>query len=305
MGGLGDPLAYPFWTIATLFRVINDPLRHFATHTPLFLPHHTLWSHHKFQFTPFAPFEIILPQSTLFTPLCAINKKIKNTMNHPSTQDTDVAVVAPPPPPPDPYRWYRALTVEQITMGDVGDNWPVGNNNKPTATDAKKILVRCPALVKVMYNKYKSDGQTQSLHPFFKDAYQPCVLLNMASNKKSGGYIQLSYNGVNKFVTNAKLGALMRAIKTNTWDSYTSKERLQLQGSHRCANQLCICWRHIVLESATQNNQRKGCHGYVQSPTGDYAKVCQCGAAACLKVSQLSTEYEFSQYTLTQSQSTA
>ena len=66
---------------------------------------------------------------------------------------------------------------------------------------------------------------------------------------KFDGYIQLSSHGANKFCVLGEMLAWARGI-------YITKGQ---QISHRCHNPVCTIPAHIVVESARENNNRKGC----------------------------------------------
>lgn len=67
---------------------------------------------------------------------------------------------------------------------------------------------------------------------------------------KEGGYVQLSFEGANKFAT---LGEVL------LWSKGVTLNVAGDQCSHLCGNPLCCDATHVVVESAQKNNQRKGC----------------------------------------------
>jgi len=73
---------------------------------------------------------------------------------------------------------------------------------------------------------------------------------------KTGGYIQVSAEGANKFAT---LQELM------VWAADMDLEPAQ-QASHLCCQPACTVETHIVPESAEENNHRKNCRVHVDCP---------------------------------------
>lgn len=216
-----------------------------------------------------------------------------------SSQDTDAAVA---PPPPD-YTRYEELTDQMIAEGTQSDDWPVGPCEKPKTTEeAREILHRCPALVKAMYALYSADCvkdpipyASQEVHKI----YGPCRVLQKAPSK-SNGYVQLSWKGVNKFVTHAKLAALMGDLdKEDKFQTASVNGRKEKQGSHRCGNALCFSKRHVILESAEANNNRKACGGMVQME-GQWVWMCHCDRV-CLKVTLANSQAAMTEATATPS----
>jgi hypothetical protein len=73
---------------------------------------------------------------------------------------------------------------------------------------------------------------------------------------KSGGYIQLSWQGANKFCTLGEMLGWASGIRVTAGE----------QVSHRCHNPRCVVPGHINIESAKKNNNRKGCLVWVDCP---------------------------------------
>lgn len=80
-----------------------------------------------------------------------------------------------------------------------------------------------------------------------------CELVDMKPTK-DGGYVQISYGGANKFTT---LGQL------SLWASGEELAEKE-QCSHRCHRPLCKVVGHVIGESPTDNNSRKGCLVWIQ-----------------------------------------
>lgn len=94
---------------------------------------------------------------------------------------------------------------------------------------------------------------------------------------KENGYIQISYQGANKFCT---LGEMLgwAAGLSNAYDP-------SLQISHRCHNPRCGIPAHITLETAVENNRRKGCKVWIDCPhRGCQDKILVCDhRPTCIK----------------------
>ncbi|KAK3290606.1 uncharacterized protein B0H64DRAFT_52502 [Chaetomium fimeti] len=73
---------------------------------------------------------------------------------------------------------------------------------------------------------------------------------------KNGGYVQLSFEGANKFCT---LGEML------VWAQGFVVEGA-MQVSHLCHDPLCTVAAHVVRETAAENNRRKGCVVWVDCP---------------------------------------
>jgi len=76
-----------------------------------------------------------------------------------------------------------------------------------------------------------------------------CRLCLLKPNKE-GGYVQLSAEGANKF-------AMLQEVLV--WSRGVTERVLGEQCSHLCGNPLCLVAEHIIMESAKDNNNRKGC----------------------------------------------
>jgi hypothetical protein len=74
---------------------------------------------------------------------------------------------------------------------------------------------------------------------------------------KTNGYIQLSFKGANKFCT---LGEMLG------WAAGYEVSKPLDQISHRCHNPKCVLPSHVVVESARDNNNRKGCRVWATCP---------------------------------------
>jgi Zinc-binding loop region of homing endonuclease len=98
-----------------------------------------------------------------------------------------------------------------------------------------------------------------------------CVL----APTKSNGYIQLSWNGANKFCT---LGEMLG------WAAGLRAKPLE-QISHLCCNPKCTIPSHVIFESAAANNRRKGCKVWVDCPhKGCSEKIIVCDhSPSCIK----------------------
>lgn len=95
-----------------------------------------------------------------------------------------------------------------------------------------------------------------------------CELVQLRPTK-CGGYIQLSFAGVNKF---ANLQSVV------LWADGLCKDltREEDQCSHRCHNPSCRVVGHVTPESAVKNNQRKGCLVWIDCHhCGKKIFVCQ------------------------------
>jgi hypothetical protein len=68
---------------------------------------------------------------------------------------------------------------------------------------------------------------------------------------KDGGYIQLSFDGANKFATLGEVLLWSRGVTLNNVPGS--------QCSHLCSTPSCTDPNHVVVESAVENNRRKGC----------------------------------------------
>lgn len=68
---------------------------------------------------------------------------------------------------------------------------------------------------------------------------------------KEGGYVQLSYDGANKFAVLQEVLLWAKGVTLNVKEGY--------QCSHLCGNPLCTLPEHVTAESAQKNNARKGC----------------------------------------------
>lgn len=85
------------------------------------------------------------------------------------------------------------------------------------------------------------------------DSYQSvvfgwCRVIDLVPNK-IGGYVQLSYLGVNKGIL---LHELLLVIQGKVCGD-------GMQISHRCNQPKCMIPAHVCVESATSNNSRKNC----------------------------------------------
>lgn len=72
---------------------------------------------------------------------------------------------------------------------------------------------------------------------------------------KEGGYIQVSWSGVNKF-------AVLQEVVL--WAQGQEKANPNDHVSHLCANPRCKTVGHMVVESAGDNNRRKNCRVHIQ-----------------------------------------
>ena len=95
-----------------------------------------------------------------------------------------------------------------------------------------------------------------------------CRLCTMVPSK-SGGYIQVSWKGANKFAMLQEV-ALWAGGKTLGPGE---------QCSHRCARSNCMNVDHILAESELKNQNRKGCLVWVSCPHND---ICNRKVAICL-----------------------
>ena len=91
------------------------------------------------------------------------------------------------------------------------------------------------------------------------DPAKGCVVFEKAPTKE-GGYSQVDVNG-RKYVTHHVV-----FWATNP----TVQPRDGYHVSHRCANTKCINPKHLIYESAIDNQRRKGCPGTIQ------VKCCCC-----------------------------
>ena len=76
-----------------------------------------------------------------------------------------------------------------------------------------------------------------------------CQLVTLAPTKQ-GGYVQVSFEGANKFM-------MLQQVVAAANNQYLVEESDQC--SHLCHEPLCKVPSHVVVESREQNNQRKGC----------------------------------------------
>lgn len=97
-----------------------------------------------------------------------------------------------------------------------------------------------------------------------------CPLVKLKPNK-ANGYIQISWGGANHFTT---LGDLLLWSKGERIDREVKNP---LQCSHLCHNPACSDPRHVVIETAKENNGRKGCLVFVACPHHEkhFVPVCE------------------------------
>lgn len=112
------------------------------------------------------------------------------------------------------------------------------------------------------------DGQKYTEHGW-------CRLANLEPTKK-GGYVQLSWEGANKFATAGEVCLWAQGVSKpvqapevpkdyipegSTVPGWTGRELAD--ASHRCNHPRCLVWDHVCLESHTANEARKGCPVWV------------------------------------------
>lgn len=100
-------------------------------------------------------------------------------------------------------------------------------------------------------------------------AFGWCELIDLVPSKKNG-YIQLSWDGANKFATAGEVclwaQGRSKPVENDLPKGYALEEHLagvsgqgSLEASHRCNHPRCRVWEHVCLESHTANEARKGC----------------------------------------------
>lgn len=82
-----------------------------------------------------------------------------------------------------------------------------------------------------------------------------CRLCTLAPTK-TNGYIQLSFEGANKFATLEEVLLWARGLDLGLGE----------QASHLCGRPACLEKDHIVAESEIKNQNRKGCRVWVECP---------------------------------------
>lgn len=113
-----------------------------------------------------------------------------------------------------------------------------------------------------------------------------CELVQLAPNK-AGGYIQLSFGGANKF-------ALLHHVAVMT-DEEMKERWLQepgLEVSHRCHQPACKRPDHLCLESAADNNRRKGCLVWIPCPHCERKIILCPHTPFCIKADPAFTSME-------------
>jgi hypothetical protein len=94
-----------------------------------------------------------------------------------------------------------------------------------------------------------------------------CALSTLQPSKE-GGYIQLSYQGANKFAVLQEVLVWANGAQVSYGD----------HASHLCDKPACVVREHVVVESPAVNNSRKNCGVIVKCPHGDCEKfisTCQ------------------------------
>lgn len=87
-----------------------------------------------------------------------------------------------------------------------------------------------------------------------------CKLAAMKPSKEDG-YIQLSWDGVNKF---AVLGEVVVWSKGLQKDAEYKLGKSTQDVSHLCNQTRCMNPDHVIIESRADNNSRKGCTAWIQ-----------------------------------------
>jgi hypothetical protein len=80
-----------------------------------------------------------------------------------------------------------------------------------------------------------------------------CCLLKPS---KEGGYVQISWEGANKF-------AVLQEVVLWARGGFLGDGE---QCSHLCGNPLCMTPGHVIAESELENQRRKGCVAWVECP---------------------------------------
>jgi len=100
-----------------------------------------------------------------------------------------------------------------------------------------------------------------------------CEEVSLVPSKK-GGYVQVSWGGVNKF-------AVLQEVVL--WAQRQEKINQNDHVSHRCANPRCKTVGHMVVESAEKNNKRKNCLVHIACPHCD-KRIMVCNhSPVCIK----------------------
>jgi len=185
------------------------------------------------------------------------------------------------------WTFYENLTLEEVVQGSKKSKaeqgklyWPIGTMGKPSKANANHILRRSPALIKFMFKNYTRLDKNcdRIVVNGLIVAARPCWVSKLKPSKDDG-YVQLSHNGINKFCTNSLLGGLYHAVTKGYYYTLTLEEKLEWEGSHRCKFTKCL--RHVCFEPGLDNQQRKGCCGYVLHPNGTLGLVCNHGPYCC------------------------
>ena len=99
---------------------------------------------------------------------------------------------------------------------------------------------------------------------------------NYARKQKKTGYVQLSWEGANKFCVLQELVVWAQAKQIQNND----------QCSHLCHNPKCTVLSHIILESSVANNARKNCSVFLKCHHCDlYIFTCVHHRLLCLSPS--------------------
>lgn len=150
------------------------------------------------------------------------------------------------------------------------NGWGNLDNGKKVAW-LRSTCSRNPELAKlVLWGYYQKTG---AFAPTFTEL--GCVQLPYEPTK-SGGYSQLSFQGANKFAEIQEI---------TCWASGDCKSRhmgvKNPQCSHLCPSKNCARIAHIIIESAEDNNDRKGCPGWITCGHADGKIIWVCWHTPC------------------------
>jgi hypothetical protein len=137
---------------------------------------------------------------------------------------------------------------------------PFGWENEMRKERERLLCISSPSWADHILKRYTATARKQPQQSW-------CLLSDMAASK-TGGYVQVSSNGANKFCT---LGELL------LWTRGINLAKSQ-QVSHLCHEPLCMVPAHVTAESEVENQNRKGCIVWVDC---GHDKSCTIKVSAC------------------------
>jgi hypothetical protein len=149
----------------------------------------------------------------------------------------------------------------QVLSGDDSGNTEDSQQSR-ASRESSLVPVEADELVTIQLRDWTTGYAMELLVKLRQNAEKSGLcLMSLLKPSKQNGYVQASFRGANKVMTVQEILLLVSGldIEARRAVGRAHVPPVLYHASHRCGHPACLIPDHICIESAEENNSRKGC----------------------------------------------